>query len=154
MNLCSWQEVLCSWSPLDVQAQQSTFHCLFEEKMLIVHQNGDNHIQNFHLGRYIVGYTFGNHVLRLRLRVAVKLNFRPFTRRYTSPNENFEYSYPLSGLSILLHGVISPRTLRHMMNKYKSLRNINANVGPNIDSCGTPNLIFSSIVILFSLSIY
>ena len=36
-------------------------------------------------------YTFGNHVLRLRLRVAVKLNFR----RYTSPNENVEYSYPL-----------------------------------------------------------
>ena len=23
------------------------------------------------------------------------LNFRPFIRRYTSPNENFEYSYPL-----------------------------------------------------------
>ena len=39
----------------------------------------------------MVGYTFGNHVLRLRLRVAVKLNFQ----RYTSPNENFEYSYPL-----------------------------------------------------------
>ena len=50
----------------------------------------------FHLGRYIVGYTFGNHVLRLRLRVAVKLNFRPFIRRYTSPNEKFEYSYPLT----------------------------------------------------------
>ena len=29
----------------------------------------------------------------LRLRVAVKLNFRPYIRRYTSPNENFEYSY-------------------------------------------------------------
>ena len=24
-----------------------------------------------------------------------KLNFRPYIRRYTSPNENFEYSYPL-----------------------------------------------------------
>ena len=47
------------------------------------------------MGRYIVGYTFGNHVLRLRSRVAVKLNFRPYIRRYTSPNENFEYSYPL-----------------------------------------------------------
>ena len=65
-----------------------------------------NHIQNFHLGRYIVEYTFGNHVLRLRLRVAVKLNFRQYIRRYTSPNENFEYSYPLSGLQILLHDVI------------------------------------------------
>ena len=61
-----------------------------------VYLNGDNHIQNFHLGRYIVGYTFGNHVLRLRSRVAVKLNFRPYIRRYTSPNENFEYSYPLN----------------------------------------------------------
>ena len=45
---------------------------------------------------YIVGYTFENHVLRLRLGVAVKLNFRPYIRRYTSQNENFEYSYPLS----------------------------------------------------------
>ena len=63
-------------------------------------------------------YTFGNHVLRLHLRVAVKLNFRPYIRRYTSrlrvavklnfrayirrytsPNENFEYSYPLNVVS-------------------------------------------------------
>ena len=50
----------------------------------------------FHLGRFIVGYTFGNHVLRLRLRFAVKPNFRPYIRRYTSPNENFEYGYPHS----------------------------------------------------------
>ena len=74
------------------------FNCLIEGKILIVHENavnGDNHIQNFHLGRYIAGYTFGNHVLRLRICVAVKLNFRPYIRRYTSPNENFEYSYPL-----------------------------------------------------------
>ena len=71
------------------------FYCLFEGKMLIVHLNGDNHIQNFHLGRYIVGYMFGNHVLRLRLCITVKLNFRPYIRLYISPNENFEYSYPL-----------------------------------------------------------
>ena len=25
----------------------------------------------------------------------VKLNFRPYIRQYTSPNENFEYGYPL-----------------------------------------------------------
>ena len=50
--------------------------------------------------RFLVGYTFRNHVLRLRLRVAVKLNFRPYIRRYTSPNENFEYSYPLSILRL------------------------------------------------------
>ena len=48
------------------------------------------------LGRYIVGYTFGNHVLRLSSCVPVKLNFRPYIRRYTSPNKNFEYSKPLS----------------------------------------------------------
>ena len=42
---------------------------------------------------------FGNHVLQLRSRVAVKLNFRPYIQQYTSPNENFEYSYPL----ILMH---------------------------------------------------
>ena len=39
-------------------------------------------------------------VLRLRLRVSVKLNFRPYIRRYTSPNENFEYSYPLTMLRL------------------------------------------------------
>ena len=30
------------------------------------------------------------------LRVAVKLDFRPYIRRYTSQNQNFEYSYPLT----------------------------------------------------------
>ena len=107
MNICSWQAVLCSWCRWTYRRKKVNFHCLFEGKMLIVHYNGDNHIKNFHLGRYIVGYTFGNHVLRLRLRVAVKLHFRPYIRRYTSPNGNFEYSNPLSGLRILLHGVIS-----------------------------------------------
>ena len=58
-------------------------------------KNGDNHIQHFNLGRYIVGYMVGNYVLRLRLRVAVKQNFRPYNQQYTSPNKNFEYSYPL-----------------------------------------------------------
>ena len=36
------------------------------------------------------------HVLRLCLRVAVKLNFRLYIRRYTLPNNNFEYTYPLN----------------------------------------------------------
>ena len=27
-----------------------------------VHYNGDNQIQNFHLGRYIVGFMVGNYV--------------------------------------------------------------------------------------------
>ena len=53
---------------------------------------GDNHIPICHLGRYIVGYTFGNYVLRL---ADAKQNFRPYIRRYTSPNDKFEYSYPL-----------------------------------------------------------
>ena len=50
----------------------------------------------FSLGRYIVGLTFGNHILQQRFCFAVKLNFQPYIWRYTSPNENFEYSYPLS----------------------------------------------------------
>ena len=59
-------------------------------------QLGDNCIQNFHLGRYIVGYTVGNLVLRRRVSGAVKRDFRTYIRRYTSPNENFEYGYPHS----------------------------------------------------------
>ena len=55
-----------------------------------------NHIPNFYLGKYIVGYTFGNHVLRLRSRVAVKLYFQPNIRRCTSRNENFENGHPLN----------------------------------------------------------
>ena len=59
-------------------------------------QSGDNCIQNFHMGRYIVGYTVGNLVLRRRARGAVKRDFRTLTRRYTFPNENVEYGYPHS----------------------------------------------------------
>ena len=54
---------------------------------------GDNCIQNFHLGRYIVGYTVGNLVLRRRASGALKRDFRTYIRRYTSPKENFEYGY-------------------------------------------------------------
>ena len=57
---------------------------------------GDNCIQNFHLGRYIVGYTVGNLVLRRRVSGTVKRDFRTYIRQYTSPNENFEYGYPHS----------------------------------------------------------
>ena len=48
------------------------------------------------MGRYIVGYTVANLVLRRRESGAVKRDFRTYIRRYTSPNENFEYSYPHS----------------------------------------------------------
>ena len=57
---------------------------------------GDNCIQNFHLGRYIVGYTVRNIVLWQRASGAVKRDFRTYIRRYTSLKENFEYGYPHS----------------------------------------------------------
>ena len=63
---------------------------------------GDNCIQNFHLGRYIIGYTVGNLVLRRRGSGAVKRDFRTYIRRYTSPNENFEYDYPHSNALLTL----------------------------------------------------
>ena len=63
---------------------------------LIFKQLGDNCIQNVHLGRYIVGYMVGNFVLRRRVSGAVKRNFRPYNRWYTSPNDHFEYGYPHS----------------------------------------------------------
>ena len=52
---------------------------------------GDNCIQNFHLGRYIVGYTVRNLVLRQSRSGGVKRDFRTYIRGYTSLNENFEY---------------------------------------------------------------
>ena len=63
---------------------------------LAVNYLGDNCIQNFHLGRYIVGYMVGNLVLRRRVSGAVKRDFRTYIRQYTSPNENYEYGYPTS----------------------------------------------------------
>ena len=38
----------------------------------------------------------GNFVLRRRVSGAVKRNFRPYNRWYTSPHEHFEYGYPHS----------------------------------------------------------
>ena len=62
---------------------------------LIIFKLGDNCIQNFHLGRYIVGYTVGNLVLWRCVSRAVKRDFRTYIRQ-TSPNENFEHGYPHS----------------------------------------------------------
>ena len=56
---------------------------------------GDNCIQIFHLGRYIVGYTIGNFVLRRRVSGAVKHDFRPYIRRYTTPNEKLNIVIPI-----------------------------------------------------------
>ena len=64
----------------------------------ICHHLGDSCIQNFHFGRYIVGYTIGNLVLRRHASGAVKRDFRAYIRRYTSPNENFQYGYPQSNV--------------------------------------------------------
>ena len=61
-----------------------------------VNRLGENCIQNFQSRRYIVGYTVGNIVLRRRASGAVKRDFRPKIRRYTSPNANFDYGYPNS----------------------------------------------------------
>ena len=38
-------------------------------------------------------YTVGNIVLQRRVSGAVKRDFLTYIRRYTSPNENFEYDY-------------------------------------------------------------
>ena len=64
---------------------------LYGNNMLDLCKNnhlGDNYIQNFDLGRYIVGFMVGNFVLLRLVSGAVKRNFRP--------NENFEYGYPHS----------------------------------------------------------
>ena len=52
---------------------------------------GDNCIQNFHYGRYIVGYTVRNLVLLRRASKAIKRDFQMYIQQYTSQNENFEY---------------------------------------------------------------
>ena len=81
------------------------------DKTAEAHYNGDNLIQNFNLGRYIVGYTFGNTFYGDAQK---KLNFRPYIRQYSSPNGNFEYSYPL----ILQFKIFVHLDLWYMQKKY------------------------------------
>ena len=66
-------------------------------------QLGDICIQNFHLGRYNVGYTVGNLVLQRRASGAVKRDLGAYIRLYTSPNENLEYGYPHSNALLQFH---------------------------------------------------
>ena len=73
--------------------------------MVLRAELGDNCIQIFHLGRYIVGYTVGSG--------AVKHDFRPYIRRYTSPNENFEYGYSHSNV---LFNFYTSKTLYFVQN--------------------------------------
>ena len=47
-------------------------------------------------------YSVENLVLRRRVSGAVKRDFRTYIRRYTSPNENFEYCYPHSNAQVTL----------------------------------------------------
>ena len=54
---------------------------------------GNNCILNFHLGRYIVGYTVS---FTATSELSRKTWFPNISRRYTSPNQNFEYRYPYS----------------------------------------------------------
>ena len=56
---------------------------------------GENCIQNFHLGRYIIGYTVENLVLRRHASGAVERDFRPYIRRFTSPNEILNLIIPM-----------------------------------------------------------
>ena len=51
-------------------------------------------LKNFHLGRYIVGYTVENSILQPHVRGAIKRDFQTLILRYTSSNEFFEYGYP------------------------------------------------------------
>ena len=99
------QKTIISTSFID-----SNFLCLLKNidittlsSILCVKQNlylGDNCIQNSHLGRYIVGYTVGNLVLRRRVNGAIKRDFRTYILRNTFPNENFKYSYPHSNSQV------------------------------------------------------
>ena len=57
---------------------------------------GDNCFQICHFGRYIVGYTVGNFVLRRSDSGAVQHDLRTYIRRYSSSNDKFEYGYPHS----------------------------------------------------------
>ena len=62
---------------------------------------GDNCIHNFHLGRYIVGYTVGDIVLRRRASSAVKRDFQTYIRRYTSTPPQMKILYMV--IPILMH---------------------------------------------------
>ena len=73
------------WHNLDVFNLKTHFKSF----LLLCEILGYNCIQNFHLGRYIVGYTVRNLVL-------VKRDFRTYIPPYTSPNKYFEYGYPHS----------------------------------------------------------
>ena len=50
-----------------------------------------------------VGYTVGNHAIKLRWCVSIKLNFRTYLQPYASLNEHFELRYLLIETFIFAH---------------------------------------------------
>ena len=62
---------------------------------------------------YIAGITCVNHILPLRSRVAVKLNFRPYIRRYTSPNENLLQLMPSYSKPCVKYSTVKPVLSSH-----------------------------------------
>ena len=66
-----------------------------------VNRLGDNCIQNFHLGRYIVGYPVGNLVLRRRLfyRFYCMALYHSQTRRHMIKCKYCNDSCPLASLA-------------------------------------------------------
>ena len=63
-----------SWEVLE-KSLNFKHTCLYEPYLSSLCHLGDNCILNFHLGRYIVGYTFGNLVLGWLMSRAVKHDF-------------------------------------------------------------------------------
>ena len=98
---------------------------------------GDNCIRNFYLGRYIVGYTVRNLILRRRARGAVKRDFRTYIRRYTSPNGNsVEYAILYNAIQqfcLKLESCKPHRSARHptkggVINNVKQYQTVNRRI--------------------------
>ena len=66
-------------SNFELNPMHSYFHKLLKNKIHLLYF-GDNCIQNFHLGSYIVRYTVGNLVLRRHASRAVKRDFQTYIR--------------------------------------------------------------------------
>ena len=77
----------------------STFVCYHKHQMIVTHSMKLCYAPYLAIsahGQYYFLETIGNHVLRRHTGFDIKLNFRLYIRRYTSPNENFELNYPLN----------------------------------------------------------
>ena len=90
----------------------SIYSTVMSEVKLTPYIHMFNCFQNFHLWRYIVGYTLGNLVLQLCTSEAVKRDFWTYIQRYISPNENSEYGYHRS-IALLQFGLILERCKLH-----------------------------------------